>query len=116
MISISQSALYSLAFCGVGLLFIALSIPLIQGRVPPNAFYGFRTAKSLSDSKIWYEINRLSGIDLLIAGAFISFGSVAMLFLGRGLQPQQVALTLVLLMIFTLSGAALHGYIVLRRM
>ena len=112
----NQAALYSLAFCGVGLLFIALSIPLIQGRVPPNAFYGFRTAKTLSDSKVWYEINRLSGIDLLIAGALISLGSVAMLFLGQGLQPQQVALVLLLLMVFTLSGAALHGYIVLRRM
>lgn len=115
-VSMNQAALYSLAFCGVGLLFIALSIPLIQERVPPNSFYGFRTAKSLSDSKIWYEINRLSGIDLLIAGALISLGSVAMLFLGQGLQPQQVALALLLLMVFTLSGATLHGYIVLRRM
>jgi len=116
MTSISQSALYSLAFCGVGLLFIVLSIPLIQERVPPNAFYGFRTTKSLSDSKIWYAINRLSGIDLLIAGVLISVGSVAMLFLGQGLQPRQVAVALLLLMVFTLSGAALHGYMVLRRM
>ena len=112
----TQAALYSLAFCGVGLLFIALSIPLIQERVPPNSFYGFRTAKSLSDPKVWYAINRMSGIDLLIAGALISLGSVAMLFLGQDLQPQQVALSLLLLMVFTLSGAALHGYIVLRRM
>jgi len=112
----NQAALYALAFCGVGMLFVALSIPLIQERVPPNAFYGFRTAKTLSDPKIWYEINRLSGIDLLIAGALISIGSVAMLFLGQGLQPQQVALVLFLLMVFTLSGAALHGYLVLRRM
>ena len=112
----TQTALYSLAFCGVGLLFIALSIPLIQERVPPNSFYGFRTARSLSDPKIWYAINRMSGVDLLIAGALISLGSVAMLILGQDLQPQQVALSLLLLMVFTLSGAALHGYIVLRRM
>ena len=102
----TQVALYSLAFCGVGLLFIALSIPLIQGRVPPNAFYGFRTAKSVSDSKIWYEINRWSGIDLLIAGALITLRSVAMLFLGQGLQPKQVAPALLLLVVFTRSGAA----------
>ncbi len=112
----NRAALYALAFCGVGLLFIAVSIPLIRGCVPPNVFYGFRTTKSLSDPKIWYEINRFSGIDLLIAGALISLGSVAMLFLGQGLQPQQVALVLLLLMVFTVSGAALHGYIVLRRM
>jgi uncharacterized membrane protein len=112
----SQTILYSLAFCGVGLLFIALSIPLIQERVPPNSFYGFRTAKSLSDSKIWYEINRLSGIDLLIAGALISLESLAMLFQGHGVRPRQVALALRLLMVFTLSGAALHGFMMLRRM
>lgn len=112
----TQATLYSLAFCGVGLLFIALSLPLIQGRVPPNSFYGFRTAKSLSDPEIWYAINRMSGIDLLIAGALISLGSVAMLFLGQGLQPRQVGISLLVLMVFTLSGAALHGYIMLRRM
>ena len=84
--------------------------------MPPPFFYGFRTPKSLSDPKIWYAINRLSGIDLLIAGTLISLGSLAMLFLGRGLQPRQVALALLLLMIFTLSGAALHGYVVLRKM
>ena len=57
----TQAALYSLAFCGVGLLFVVLSIPLIQERVPPNSIYGFRTAKSLSDPNIWYAINRISG-------------------------------------------------------
>lgn len=112
----TPATLYSLLFGGVGMLFIALSIPLIQGRVPPNSTYGFRTAKSLSDPKIWYAINRISGQDLLIAGALISLGSAGMLFLGQHLTPIQVALTLLLLMVFTLSGAAIHGYIVLRRM
>lgn len=112
----NQAAQYSLAFCGVGMLFIVLSIPLIKERVPPNSFYGFRTSKSLSDPKIWYAINRMSGIDLLLAGVLICLGSVAMLFLGQGLQPKQVALALLLLMVFTLSGAALHGYLLLKRL
>jgi uncharacterized membrane protein len=113
---VTKATLYSVLFAGVGLLFIALSIPLIQERVPPNSTYGFRTAKSLSDPKIWYAINRTSGIDLLLAGALITIGSVAMLFLGQRLQPIQVVLPLLLLMIFTLSGAALHGYLVLKRL
>ena len=112
----TQITLYCLLFGCVGLLFIALSIPLIQERVPPNSTYGFRTAKSLSDSKIWYAINRTSGRDLLIAGTLISLGSVVLLFLGQGLQPRQVALTLFLLMCFSLLAAALHGYAVLRKM
>jgi uncharacterized membrane protein len=112
----TKATLYSLSFAGVGLLFIALSIPLLQGRVPPNSTYGFRTAKTLSDPKIWYAINRISGMDLLIAGMLITLGSVVMLVLGQHLQPLQVVLPLFFLMIFTLSGAALHGYVVLRRM
>ena len=112
----TKTTLYSLLFAGVGVLFIALSIPLIQGRVPPNATYGFRTGKSLSDAKTWYAINRIHGRDLLIAGSLITLGSVAMLFLGQRLQPFQAVLSLLLLMVFALSGAALHGYMVLRRM
>lgn len=112
----TKAPIYSLLFAGVGVLFIALSIPLLQERVPPNATYGFRTAKSLSDPKIWYAINRIHGLDLLIAGTLITLGSIAMLFLGQHLNPVQVVLPLLLLMIFTLSGTALHGYIVLRRM
>ena len=107
--------LYSLSFAGVGLLFAGLSIPLILERVPPNSIYGFRTAKSLSDPKIWYEINRISGVDLLIAGVLMTLGSIAMLFLGQHLQPSQVIMPLFLLMIFTLSGAAIHGYLVLSK-
>lgn len=112
----TTTTLYSLLFAGVGLLFVVLSVPLIQGRVPPNSTYGFRTAKSLSDPKIWYEINRISGVDLLIAGVLIMLGSNVMLFLGQHLQPNQVGVALFVLMVFTLSGAALHGYIVLRKM
>lgn len=112
----TQTTLYSLLFAGVGLLFIALSVPLIQERVPPNSLYGFRTARTLSDLQIWYAINRIQGLDLLIAGALMTLGSVAMLFLGQGLSRQQVVVPLFLLMVFTLSGAAIHGYIALRRM
>ncbi len=112
----SQATLYSLLFGGVGLLFIALGVPLFQERVPPNSTYGFRTAKSLSDPKIWYEINHIQGRDLLIAGVLITLGSAAMLFIGQGLPRLKVVLPLLLLMVFPLLGAALHGYIVLRRM
>lgn len=112
----SEATLYSLLFAGVGLLFIALGVPLTKERVPPNATYGFRTAKSLSDPKIWYEINHIQGRDLLIAGALITLGSVTMLFMGQGLPRVQIVLPLLLLMIFTLSGAAIHAYVVLRKM
>jgi len=106
----------SLLFALVGILFVGLSIPLIQNRIPPNPYYGFRTNKSLSESKIWYEINHVSGIDLFIAGALITISSLTMLVFAQGWKREHVTLTLLLVMVLTLTGAAWHGFRVLRRM
>jgi len=108
--------LSTLSFALVGILFIGLSIPLIRNRVPPNRFYGFRTAKTLSDPKIWYEVNHISGNDLLVAGALVTCSSVTMFALAQAWNPQHVALTLLLIMSFSLVGVLLHGLIVMRRM
>jgi uncharacterized membrane protein len=111
-----QVTLSTLSFALVGILFIGLSIPLIRNRVPPNRFYGFRTAKTLSDPKIWYEVNHISGNDLLVAGALVTCSSVTMFALAQAWNPQHVALTLLLIMSFSLVGVLLHGLIVMRRM
>ena len=47
---------------------IAASVPLAQGRIPPNGWYGFRTSKTLSSSELWYRANRLGGRYFIIAG------------------------------------------------
>ena len=101
---------YSFLFALVGVLFVGLSIPLIEKRVPPNQYYGFRTTKTLADPAIWYEINRISGIDLFIAGMFITISSLMMLVLGQRWSPQSVVLTLLLVMVFSLSGATWHDF------
>jgi hypothetical protein len=48
-----------------------LSIPLILEKVPPNRWYGFRVAKTLSSERIWYKTNRVAGFDLVWAGIAI---------------------------------------------
>jgi SdpI/YfhL protein family len=47
---------------------VVFGIPMALGLVPPNRFYGFRTAKTLSSPEIWYPANRVSGWSLVIAG------------------------------------------------
>ncbi len=49
-------------------LMIGLALPMIFDLIPPNHFYGFRTAKTLSSKKIWYRANRASGVYLVTAG------------------------------------------------
>jgi uncharacterized membrane protein len=106
----------SLLFAFVGILFVGLSLPLMQNRVPPNRYYGFRTTKTLSDPKIWYEVNRISGNDLFVAGALITISSVTMLVFAQGWKREHVALTLLLVMVLSLVGVAWHGFSVSRRM
>ncbi len=38
-----------------------MSIPLILALVPRNRFFGIRTARTLSDEKVWYSANRYGG-------------------------------------------------------
>ena len=50
------------------LLGIAVAIPLIMRKVPPNWWYGFRTRKTLSNRDIWYEANYLGGVNMVVGG------------------------------------------------
>lgn len=58
-----EIATAALTFTAVGVLFICLGIPLFLGRVRPNWWYGCRTKKTLSDVKVWYAVNRVTGRD-----------------------------------------------------
>jgi hypothetical protein len=64
-----------------GLLLIAAGIPLWLRRVPRNALYGVRFASTLSDDRIWYEINARCGRDLVGIGAgYLVLLAAALLF------------------------------------
>ncbi|BDV43586.1 hypothetical protein GURASL_25090 [Geotalea uraniireducens] len=49
------------------LLIAVAAIPLIGGMVPPNRWYGIRTARTLADRRVWYRANRFGGWAFLLA-------------------------------------------------
>ncbi len=51
-----------------GVILVAISIPLINGRIAPNALYGFRVRDTLDDPRTWYKTNTYSGKWLLATG------------------------------------------------
>ena len=51
-------------FCAI--LFIAISIPLVLGKIPMNSFYGVRLKKSYDSEENWYKINKYGGKQLII--------------------------------------------------
>jgi|SRR5215510_14872065 len=61
----------ALLFVIVGVIYIGLGIPLLLGRIPPNAWYGCRTQKTLSSEEIWYPVNRVTGRYMIISGVAV---------------------------------------------
>lgn len=63
--------LTSLTFAAVSVLLMALAVPLMRRRVPPNHTYGLRVRATLADPEVWYEANAASGRDLFGLGAVL---------------------------------------------
>jgi len=80
--------IHRILFIALPALTLALGIPLILRLVPPNRFYGFRTATSYSSADAWYQINFATGLALVAAGAV---AGLLVLFLSHGpftLKPE----------------------------
>jgi uncharacterized membrane protein len=68
-----------------GLVLIAVSVPLIRGKIGPNPWYGFRVRRTLEDPAVWYKANAYAGKTLIWAAIAMIVGSV-LLYLFPGLD------------------------------
>lgn len=112
----SEVTIFSLIFVAVGLLISGVSVPLIKGRVPPNYLYGFRTRKTLSDERVWYEANRASGRAMFVAGVATSAASLAVLFFGQSMEADRAVFLLVAVLLLSMAGAVWYSFRELRGM
>lgn len=81
--------------------FIGISIPLIQKRVPPNRWYGFRTSKTLRSAEIWYPANAY-GAKLLLAASLFNLLPVLVFAFLPGITPEMYNCIVTLFMTVTL--------------
>ena len=109
-----------LVFPFVGLLEGGLSVPLILEKIPPNYLYGFRTPKTLSSRELWYKANKYAGRELLVAGAILSGGCLALLIWqllsGMDLRGDTAVLICLALTLVPLSIALLRSFIYLKKL
>lgn len=59
-------------FAGVSLLISVLALPLALGKIGPNAFYGVRLQATLADRRVWFEVNRVIGRELVYVGVLLA--------------------------------------------
>src|SRR5918998_4399100 len=106
----------ALLFTAVGLLFVGLGVPLLRGRVRPNSWYGCRTEKTLSDEKVWYAVNRVTGRDLVAGGIALIACSLALLLFGRGMNPTHAVLALLFVLLLSVVIMAVDSHRAQKRM
>jgi uncharacterized membrane protein len=105
-----------LVFVVVGIVFAAFGVPLMRGRVRPNFWYGCRTHKTLSDEKVWYAVNRVTGRDLVIAGGVVAACALAVLLFWRDANTDLVAAVMLCVALLSVGGMAVHSSRVSSRM
>ena len=77
-------------FHWVSLLLIAVSLPMILGKVPPNRIYGFRDATTLVDPEAWYQANRIAGWFLFAGAGFGLFFNLALGWIAPEWEPGRI--------------------------
>lgn len=57
--------------CGIGLLTVLISVPLVLRKVPMNHWYGVRLPKAFASERNWYAINAYGGRWLIVYGIWL---------------------------------------------
>jgi len=99
-------------FHWIPLLLIAVSLPMILGKVPLNRIYGFRDATTLEDPEAWYQANRVAGWFLFAAGGFSLCFNLAPSWIATEWEPGRIEswmeLGVGLPVVLAALGAAFH--------
>lgn len=106
----------AVAYGIMGLLLTGLSVPMMYDKIPPNAWYGFRTPRTLSDPDIWYAANRVAGRNLAVAGVIVSITALLVFAMHKGISVDSAVVILLAVTLTSLIGAVVHSFIALRRM
>jgi uncharacterized membrane protein len=106
----------AILFLLLGLMMCGISVPMLQGRVPRNYVYGFRTPKTLKNDHIWYLANAFAGRAMLIAGGVIVLGSLLLLPIGWVFGNSIVATLGTALVLVALGAAVIKSFAYLKRL
>lgn len=95
-----QTLLY--LYVGSGLVLTLISLPLMFGKIKPNALYGFRVPATLDNPDLWYPVNRYAAKRLLIAGLLMIIAAVGLYF-WPGITPDIYAWAFLGIFVVTFS-------------
>ena len=112
----TENTFAALIFSMVGVLYIGLDTPLLLGRVPPNGSCGCRTKKTLSNERIWYAVNRVTGRDLIIGGVAVVLAALVIHLFGQALDPNRATTILLAILVSSVVVMVINSLLAQRTM
>jgi uncharacterized membrane protein len=101
-------------FLFVGLLTIAMAIPMVLRKVPPNGLYGLRVRATIADPVVWYEANARSGRELILVGT--AFVCLSVVLSRLGLSEAAYSTACGVFLVVTLVVVAIRGWLLAERL
>ena len=98
-----------LGFLVVGMVFVAVAIPLIRRRIPPNGGYGLRVPATFADEWVWYEANARAARALVALGLALAALALVLPELWP-LTPDQLIWILVAVLLLGVLTTAVWGW------
>ncbi|MBI1294167.1 hypothetical protein GC175_04315 [bacterium] len=79
-----------------GLLLMGLAVPLIQRKIAPNGWYGFRISRTLNDPAVLYRANAVAGRWLFATGLVTVIAAVVLALLPLSVDTYALSCTAVI--------------------
>lgn len=112
----SDFSIPGLALIGIGVLLIAIGVPLLLGKIGRNKIYGYRIPRTLSDDRIWYPVNALTGLWMIWAGLLAAVIGVLLVLLRNREEAAQLVLGIGVPALLVCLGAGIYkGWQLARR-
>jgi len=102
-----QTLLY--IYTGGGVLLALLSLPLIQGKIKPNPFYGFRVPRTLETPELWFAVNKYFARRQLIV-ALVEVAAAIGLYFWPNISIDGYALSALGIFVAAFSIAFIQGW------
>ena len=103
-------------FIFVRVLEIIMGLLLLLGKIKPNALYGFRTVKTVSNDEIWYKVNKYFGRGFIVAGSIVIACSTFLLLYRSMFSVVEISLIGLFILTIPLVVAVAKSFIYLKNL
>ena len=77
----AENIIFGIMYTTIGLMLMGISVPLKNGKVAMNHFYGVRLRKSYTSDKNWYLLNAYGGRQLFLWSSILVVIGILVLFI-----------------------------------